>query len=428
MPCFDPLKLFFMIKFNCIYKGNAIFYLFSNKVNKLKNKGLAMDALKIRDGIYWVGAIDWNLRNFHGYLTPRGSSYNAYLIIDEKVTLIDSVKHYLVDEMLERIKSIIDPSKIDYVICNHVEMDHSGGIPRIMELAPNATVFAPAAGEKGLREHYRKDWKFSVVKTGDTISTGKHSFSFVQTPMIHWPDNMLTYCPDEKILFSNDSFGQHIASPERFDDEMPLDIILDEAQSYYGNIVLSYNSQVQKALDVAGKLDISLIAPSHGIMWRSHISDIVKKYTKWAYNQTDNMALIVYDSMWGSTQKMAESIRKGFENKGIKVKMRSMLHNHVSAIMPDVVDAKYVCVGSPTMNSNLLHTVAGFLAYMRALSPKNRTAFAFGSYGWGGQSIDQVQKELENCGFDLLEPIKFKYIPEQKDLDAITEKVMSYIK
>jgi len=387
-----------------------------------------MDAVKIRDGIYWVGGIDWNLRNFHGYLTPRGSSYNAYLIIDEKITLIDTVKYYLVDEMLERIKSVIDPEKIDYVISNHVEMDHSGGISKIMELAPNATVVASAAGEKGLREHYRKDWKFSVVKAGDSLSIGKRSFAFVPTPMIHWPDNMVTYCPEEKILFSNDSFGQHIASPERFDDELPLDIILEEAQNYYGNIVLSYNSQVQKALDVVGKLPIDLIAPSHGIMWRSHISDIVNKYTRWAFNKTETCALIVYDTMWGSTQKMAEAIRDGFESKGIKVRMKSLLHNHVSAIMPDVIDAKYVCVGSPTMNSNMVHTVAGFLAYMRALSPKNRTAFAFGSYGWGGQSIDQVQNELKNCGFDLLEPIKFKYIPEKKDLDAIKETVISYIK
>jgi flavorubredoxin len=386
-----------------------------------------MDAVKLREGIYWVGGIDWNLRNFHGYLTPRGSSYNAYLIIDEKVTLIDSVKYYHTDEMIERIRSVIDPSKIDYVICNHVEMDHSGAIPAIMELAPNATVFAPAAGEKGLKDHYKKEWKFSIVKSGDTLSIGKRSFTFVQTPMIHWPDNMVTYCPEEKILFSNDSFGQHIASPERFDDEFPACIALDEAKIYYGNIVLSYNSQVQKALEIVKTLPLEMIAPSHGIIWRSNIADILKCYTKWSSNDVDNVALVIYDTMWGSTQKMAEAIRKGFETKGVKVKMLPLLHNHISQILPEVVEAKYIAVGSPTMNSYLLPTVSGLLTYLKALSPKKRTAFAFGSYGWGGQSIDQVQTELKNCGFDLLEPFKVKYIPDQTTLDDIASKVAGYI-
>jgi flavorubredoxin len=386
-----------------------------------------MDAVKLREGIYWVGGIDWNLRNFHGYLTPRGSTYNAYLIIDEKITLIDSVKHYLTDEMLERIRSVIDPSKIDYVICNHVEMDHSGAIPAIMELAPNATVFAPAAGEKGLKDHYKKDWKFSIVKSGDTVSIGKRSFTFVQTPMIHWPDNMVTYCPEEKILFSNDAFGQHIASPERFDDEFPVCIALDEARTYYGNIVLSYNAQVQKALEIVKTLPLEMIAPSHGIIWRSNIADILKSYTKWSSNDVDNVALIIYDTMWGSTQSMGEAIRKGFEKKGVKVKMLPLLHNHVSQILPEVVEAKYIAVGSPTMNSQLLPTVSGLLTYLKALSPKKRTAFAFGSYGWSGQSIDQVQNELKNCGFELCEPFKVKYIPDQTTLDDITSKVAGYI-
>lgn len=387
-----------------------------------------MDAIKLREGIYWVGGIDWNLRNFHGYLTPRGSTYNAYLIIDDKITLIDTVKHYLIDEMIERISSIVDPSKIDYVICNHVEMDHSGGIPKIMELAPNATIIAPAAGEKGLRDHYKKEWKFIVVKSGDTLSTGKRSFTFVQTPMIHWPDNMVSYCPEEKILFSNDSFGQHIASPERFDDEFPVSITIEEAQKYYGNIVLSYNSQVQKALETVSSLQIDMIAPSHGLIWRSHIPEIIKKYTKWSSNTVDNLALVIYDTMWDSTLKMAGAIREGFEQKGVKVKMISLKHNHISAIMPDVVDAKYICVGSPTMNSNMLPSVAGFLTYLKALSPKKRLALAFGSFGWGGQSIEHVNNELKNCGFEVFEPIKVKYIPDQSALVEITAKVSEMVK
>lgn len=386
-----------------------------------------MQAIKIRDKIYWVGGIDWNLRNFHGYLTPRGSTYNAYLIIDEKITLIDSVKHYLIDEMVERISSVVDPSKIDHVICNHVEMDHSGGIPKIMELAPNAKVIAPAAGEKGLREHYRKDWNFQIVKSGDTLSTGKFSFAFVQTPMIHWPDNMVTYCPEEKILFSNDAFGQHIASPERYDDELPIGLILEEAQKYYGNIVLSYNAQVQKALEAVSALPIEMIAPSHGIIWRSNISHIVEKYTKWSSNTTDNTALIVYDSMWESTTKMASAIRDGFEQKGVKVKMASLKYSHISSIMTDVVDARYICVGSPTMNNNMLPTVSAFLTYLKALSPRKRTGLAFGSYGWSGQSIDHVDTALKECGFTMLDSVKAKYIPEESTLREITRKVESMI-
>ncbi len=386
-----------------------------------------MDASKILNGIYWVGAIDWNLRNFHGYLTQKGSTYNAFLIIDEKITLIDSVKPCLTDEMLERIKSIIDPSTIDYVICNHVEMDHSGGIPKIMELAPNATIIAPFAGEQGLKEHYKKDWKFSTVKTGDSLSIGKRSLNFVLTPMIHWPDNMLTYCPEEKILFSNDSFGQHLASAERFDDEFPIDIAIEEAQKYYGNIVLSYNLQVQRALETVKSLHTEIIAPSHGLIWRSHIPEIISKYTKWASNTTDNLALVVYDTMWDSTLKIAEAIREGFEKKGVKVKVTSLNHNHISTIMTDVVDAKYICVGSPTLNSNMLPTVAAFLTYLKALSPRKRTALAFGSYGWSGQSIEQVSAELINCGFEVLDSIKVKFIPDQNTLAEIANKVNELI-
>ena len=387
-----------------------------------------MKAVKIRDNIYWVGGIDWHLRNFHGYLTPRGSTYNAYLIIDEKITLIDTVKHYLVDEMLERISSVIDPSSINVVISNHVEMDHSGGLPRLMQIVPDATLICSPQGEKGLKEHYRPaDWNFKIVKSGDTFTIGKRNLTYVLTPMIHWPDNMVCYCPEEKILFSNDSFGQHIATSERFDDEIPLDIIIEEAQKYYGNIVLSYNSQVVKALEATATLDIDIIAPSHGCIWRSHIPDIVKKYTAWSSNKTGDRALIIYDTMWDSTAKVAQAMRNGFENSGIKVKMYHLKASHISDVMTDVVDAKYICVGSPTMNSNLLPTVSAFLTYLRALSPQKRTGLAFGSYGWGGQSIDQIDTGLKECGFETLEPIKVKYVPDQAILDTVTAKVEEMI-
>jgi flavorubredoxin len=391
-----------------------------------------MKARKLREGIYWVGGIDWNLRNFHGYMTQRGSTYNAYLIIDEKITLIDNVKYYLYDEMISRISEIIDPSKIDILVQNHVEMDHSGGMPRLMELLPNATIYTNANGIKGLKAHYKKDWKFQEVKTGDSISLGKRSLHFVTTPMVHWPDNMVSYCPEEKILFSNDAFGQHISSSERLDTEYPLTIIMEEAKKYYANIVLPYSKQVQKVLDQASGLDIEMICPSHGIIWTEHIPQIVQAYKDWAYSvsKMDN-ALVIYDSMWKSTELMAMSILEAFENLGIKTKLYNLQLTHISDIMTDVIDAHWICVGSPTLNSSILPTVAAFMYYLKGLSPKERVGLAFGSYGWGGQSIPilhQLLGDPKECGFDMLEPIKQQYIPSKEDLQQMRIKLEQNIK
>ncbi len=383
-----------------------------------------MKAVKIKEGIYWVGAIDWDIRNFHGYLTQRGTTYNAYLIIDEKITLIDTVKSYMTDEMLERISSIVDVSKIDYVVSNHVEMDHSGALPKIMELSPNAKVIASPNGEKGLKEHYQKVRDFKIVKTGDTLSLGKRNLQFVLTPMVHWPDNMVGYMPEEKILFSNDSFGQHIASSERFDDEYPIDIILEEAKKYYANIVLPYSNQVQKALTETGKLDIEIIANSHGIIWRKHIKEIIEEYKKWSSNTTEKKAVIVYDTMWNSTRQIAYAIQNAFEEKGYTTVMRNLQSYHISDIMTDVIEAEYICVGSPTLNKNIMPSVASFLTYLKGLIPKGRKAIAFGSYGWGGQSIPQISEYFNDSGFDIIESIKVKYIPGEEILDKLKKDLM----
>ncbi|OGJ92296.1 MAG: MBL fold metallo-hydrolase [Candidatus Raymondbacteria bacterium RifOxyA12_full_50_37] len=386
-----------------------------------------MKPVQLAESIYWVGGIDWNLRNFHGYLTQRGSTYNAYLIIDEKITLIDTVKHYLTDELFERVSQVVDPAKIDYVVANHVEMDHSGGLPAVLEKAPNATLFTSPNGEKGLKEHFKNNWNFKAVKNGETLSLGKHSLAFTHTPMVHWPDNMVTWCPEEKILFSNDAFGQHIASAERFDDEYPLETILAEAMKYYANIVLPYGAQVQKALEALAGLPIRLIAPSHGIAWRAHVPEILKRYQAWSANITGRKAVIVYDTMWDSTAKMAAAIRSGFEEKDVPVVMASLQHNHMSDIMTEIMTAQYVCVGSPTLNNNLLPTVAAFLTYMKGLAPKNRIGLAFGSYGWGGQSIEQVNDVLKECGWTMMNPLKVKYIPSQDDLSSVRETVIKAI-
>lgn len=386
-----------------------------------------MKAVCIKEGIYWVGGIDWNLRSFHGYSTQRGSTYNAYLIVDEKITLIDTVKGYLADEMISRISSIIDPSSIDYIVSNHVEMDHSGALPRMMEIAKNATIITCASGEKGLRAHYKKDWSFKAVKSGDKLELGKRSLEFLLTPMVHWPDNMVCYMPQEKILFSNDSFGQHLASSERFDDEYPIDIVMEEARKYYANIVLPYGMQVQKELEAAKGLDIGMIATSHGIIWRKHIPQIVSLYADWASNRTSKKAVIVYDSMWKSTEAMASSIKSAFEEKGYVIRFLHLEHNHISDVMTEIMDAEYICVGSPTLNNNMLPTVAAFLAYMKGLAPKGRKAIAFGSFGWGGQSIGLVKSELELAGCDVVAEIKQQFVPSTDELDNIEKTVLEII-
>lgn len=386
-----------------------------------------MKALKIKDNIYWVGAIDWDLRNFHGYLTQRGSTYNAYLVIDEKITLIDTVKSYCSEEMIKRISSVIDPSKIDYIVSNHVEMDHSGSLPEIVKLAPNAKVYTSLSGVKGLTAHYGSELNYEVVKPGVPVILGKRSLQFVFTPMVHWPDNMLTYMPEEQILFSNDAFGQHIASSQRFDSEYSYDIIMEEARKYYANIVLPYGAQVQKALEQASKLDIKVIAPSHGIIWKEHISEIVKNYYSWASNETAKKAVIVYDTMWGSTKKMALAIAEAFEAEGYNYSLNNLNETHISDIMTDLIDAEFVCVGSPTLNNGMLPSVAAFLTYLKGLAPKNRKAIVFGSYGWGGQSVGLIEDYLKASDFELVASERISYIPSSDQLDAIKEKIKTFL-
>jgi flavorubredoxin len=385
----------------------------------------AMNAVKIKENIYWVGAIDWNLRSFHGYITQKGSTYNAYLIIDEKITLIDTVKEPFKKEMLERIRSVIDPSKIDYIVSNHVEPDHSGAIPEILKYAPDAKLFTISpSGAKGLTAYYGDLKNYVAVKTGEELKLGKYSLKFISTPMVHWPDNMFCYLKEEKILFSNDSFGQHYASNERFDDQTPIHDVYFEAEKYYANIVQPYSKQVQKAIESTKDLDISLICPSHGIIWRKNIPEIVAMYKKWSANTREKRAVIVYDTMWHSTEKMAHAIETAFLNKGIPVVLYDLQHNHESDIVANLIGAKYLAVGSSTLNNNMLSSVASFLTYLTGLNGGTHDYIAFGSYGWGGQSPDLINGYLEKMGLNqLLPPIKFNYLPLENDLKDITKKV-----
>jgi flavorubredoxin len=382
---------------------------------------------EIVKGLYWVGAIDWDMRNFHGYLTQRGSTYNAFLIVDEKVVLVDNVKEHFGNEMIKRISQIIDPAKIDYIIQNHIEPDHSGSLPQIMQHCPNATIIASPKGVEGLPKHYRGDWKYQAVKSGDVLNLGDRTLNFVLTPMVHWPDNMVSFCPEDGVLFSNDAFGQHIASSARFDDEYPFNIAMHEAAKYYANIVLPYSRQVQKAAELISALDIKYICPSHGLIWRSNIEDIVGEYAKWAHNIVEKKALIIFDTMWKSTEKIANTIQEAFETKDYNITMCNLRHNHISDIMTEILTAKYIVVGSPTLNNNILPTVASFLTYLKGLAPKGRIGMAFGSYGWGGQSVKIVNEELRTCGFEMLESIKIQYIPTEEVLEEEKQKLIKQI-
>lgn len=332
-----------------------------------------LKAIEIKPDVYWVGGIDWNERNFHGYTTERGSTYNAYLILDEKITLIDTCKRDFTDELIDRIADIVDPASIDYIVSNHVEMDHSGGLPAMAAIAPNATIITGTPkGVAGLKAHYGDELNVQGVKTGDTLNIGKRTLTFVQTPMVHWPDSMVTYDEYDQILFSNDSFGQHYASSKRFDDEVGLPEVLVQAQKYYANIVMPYGKNVEAALKALAGLSFDMIAPAHGIIWRSHVPEILDMYRKWASGVPDEYALVVYDSMWHTTETMAVEIVEAFIEMGIPARLLDLKVNHISDIMAEVLNARYIAVGSPTLNKTMMPTVASFLCYMRGLAPAGR--------------------------------------------------------
>lgn len=383
-----------------------------------------LKAIEMKKGIYWVGAVDWSMRSFHGYSTRRGSSYNAYLILDEKITLIDTVKAPFVAELLERVSSVVDPKKIDYIISNHVEPDHSGSLPIMAKCCPNAKIVTSAPnGLKGLTGRYG-ELNYQAVKTGETLSLGARTLSFVATPMLHWPDSMVTYCPEEKILFSNDAFGQHLAANRRFDDENDLHIIMEEAKKYYANILMLYGKQAQTALTALGSLPIEMILTGHGVSWRAHIPEILDAYKKWSAGELEEKAVVVFDSMWGSTERLAKAITDAFTAKGVPVAYFDLRADHISDVITEVLTAKYLAVGSPTINNQMMPPVAAFLCYLKGFVPKGRKAFAFGSFGWGGQSVGLVEDELKAAGCEIcLEKIRVKDVPTQDDLVSIREKI-----
>ncbi len=384
-----------------------------------------MGAQEIIKDIFWVGAVDWNIRDFHGYSTHKGSTYNAYLIKDEKTVLFDTVKHELKSDLIHHIHQVTDPAKIDYIVINHVEMDHSGCLPEIMEFVRPEKLICSPMGHKALLEHYhREDWPYEVVKTGDSISLGKRSIQFLETKMLHWPDSMFSYIPEEKLLLSSDAFGQHLATSKRFDDEVDQGELMAKAAKYYANILLIFSPIVQKLLATVREmnLDIDMIAPDHGLIWRKSPQLILEAYDRWSRQETRDKAIIIYDTMWHSTEKMAKAIYSGLVDEGIEVKMLHVRRNHRSDILTEVLDAKALVFGSPTLNNNMMPAMADILTYLKGLRPKDKIGAAFGSYGWSGEAVKHINGYLEEMHIALVDPgFKVKNVPSHEPLRDCVE-------
>ena len=375
--------------------------------------------IEIADGIYSVGCRDWDIRDFHGYSTYEGTTYNAFLVLGEKNVLIDTVKEKFTDELLSNISMIIDPKKIDIVISNHTEMDHSGGLPKIMhKIGVDKPLYCSKMGAKNLKSHFHQDFNFQVVGSGEVLKIGNRTFSFLETRMLHWPDSMFTYLVEDGILFSSDAFGQHYSGDKFFDDEIG-DEIIPHARKYYGNILLHFSPRVQALLKDVAKMNltINVICPDHGIIWRDNPSKIIQAYDQWSRQEPTRKAVVIFDSMWDSTTKMARSITSGIESEDIHVRLMNTRKWHRSDIMTEIIDAGAIVVGSPTLNNSIFPVIADVMTYIKGLRPQNKIAAAFGSYGWSGEAVKILNKEFSEMKFDIIDDgIKVQYVPDEDDL------------
>jgi len=383
-----------------------------------------MSGVDLAQGIKWVGVVDWNIRDFHGYITRRGSSYNSYLILDNKIALVDTVKHTFSKEFIKKITQITDLEKIDYIIINHVEMDHSSSLPIIANLAKNATIITSQRGKDAIIEHYGTDFGVKTVKTGDEIDLGNRTLKFVEAPMLHWPDSMFTYIVEEKILLSNDAFGQHLASTYRFDDQVDEHVLMEEATTYYANILMPLGSLISRKIQEVVKMGISpkIIAPSHGVIWRSNPSKIIQSYLDWSAGKTKQKVVVVFDTMWGSTDKMARAITEGLASQGVDVKLLKLRSAVKSEVVAEILESKAVVVGSPTLNNQMYPSLSAFLTYIIGLKPKGKLWSFFGSYGWSRGAVKSMTEMTKKAGFDIFDSsLEVKFVPDQEDLQKSFE-------
>lgn len=385
-------------------------------------------SFKINDKVTWVGKIDWELRSFHGeeYSTHRGSSYNSYLIRDGKTVLMDTVWAPFSKEFVLNLKNEIDLKEIDYIIMNHSEPDHSGALADIMKEIPDTPIYCTKNGMDIIKGHHHKDWNFVTVKTGDTLDLGKNKLTFIEARMLHWPDTMFTYYNGENILFSNDAFGQHYATELMYNDKADNCELMQEAIKYYANILTPYSNFVAKKIEeVLGfNLPVDMICTSHGVIWRDNPTQIINKYMEWSQNYKENQITIIYDTMWESTRRMAEAIAEGIKSadKDVKVKLFNSGKNDKNDIITEVFKSKTVLVGSCTINNGILSSIAAILEMMRGLRFKQKKAAAFGSYGWGGESVKMITEELKKGGFEILnDGIREKWRPDEEGLERCRE-------
>jgi flavorubredoxin len=382
--------------------------------------------MQIKPDIFWVGAIDWAVRDFHGYVTPKGTTYNNYLIMDEQVTLVDTVKYPFSRVTIDNIRDLVEPSKIVNIVINHIEPDHASSLDKIMALTPDATIYISSKGKKGLDRHFdTSKWNIKIVKTGDTLNTGKYNLMFLETPMLHWPDSMMTYVMEAKLLISQDAFGQHIATAARFDDEFiacasraELD---DAVVDYYANILMPFGQLIKTKISDVNKLglEIDMIAPDHGIIWRKNPADIIQKYLDLANGKASLSVVIIYDTMWHSTELMTLPIMQGIKSEGVDCRVIKLRATPMSEAIKEFWKSRGALIGSPTLNNILYPSVAEFLTHLRGLRPKNRIIGAFGSYGWGGGAVKDAYEEFKKMKLTLFEPgLQVLYKPSLDDETA----------
>ena len=376
-------------------------------------------AIKVSDHVYWVGAIDWTVRDFHGYATERGSTYNAYLILGDKITLIDTVEPEFKNQLLARISSVIEPSRIDYIISNHSEPDHAGALAEVAALVQPEKIFASKMGVRNLQAHFHQPLNLVPVATGDKLSLGNLTLEFIETRMLHWPDSMFTFLVEDGVLFSSDAFGMHLASNARFDDQ--IDDWEYEAVKYYANILLPYSGLVPELLDevAAMNLPIKIIAPAHGFIWRKDLQTIQSLYRRWSEQKPTKKVVVAYDTMWGSTAKMADAIMEGLWPGGVEPKGMDLRVTHRSDVVAELLEAGGLIIGTSTLNNGLLPRVGELLTYIKGLRPRNLQTFVFGSYGWSGEAVGQVEKLFDEMGLGVFrEGIRSWYVPNQEVLEA----------
>ena len=381
---------------------------------------------KLIKGVYWVGVVDWAIRQFHGreLSTHRGSTYNAYLILDEKIVLVDTVWGPFQDQLIQNIREVVDPTKIDIVVANHAEVDHSGGLPAVMRHTPNATVVVSQRGKESVEGHFHQPWNFRAVKTGDKINIGNHDLVFVEAPMLHWPDSMFTYLTGKNILMPNDAFGQHYATAFRFNDQVNQEELYEEALKYYANILTPFSGLVLKKIEevLSLNLAVDMIAPSHGVIWRKDPLQIVKKYQQWAAQEPENSAVILYDTMWEGTRQMAEEIGQGLAGNSVPYKVFHVAATDRNDIITEVFKSKAIIVGSPTFNQGILPTMSPVLEDLRGLKFQNKIGAAFGSYGWSGEAVKIIEGHLDRCKIQIVaEGVRAKWQPKLDDLTKCRE-------